>query len=244
MAVQSRNDVTIRRLLLSGEPKVIDNATISQSSAATAGTVTDTTTYAVADQDTLTLSVTVDGGTAQPILFDITVTTALLVAQQLNDQLIGCSSGVVTGQVVITSDTTGVGSSIVITAGTSALTWAAPVDGTGAVAILENTAMVQDPATEEWTAFTDVTATDGTEFPRGVFVGSDISAADLAAADVTGQLIMVGGPITMDEDLVVFQNSIAYDDEITNLNITVRSALISIGLNPEKTEFVSHLENL
>jgi hypothetical protein len=242
-SVQTRTDVTIRRLVLSGEPKSIDDAVFAQASAATAGNVTDTTTYAVADQDGLNFQVTIDGGTAQTITFSGATTTAASVAAQINTQIIGGYAEETGGQVKITSDTVGVGSSVAITAGTSALTWAAPVAGTGGIELAEYTVVAKNPADEKWYPLTDVTATDGTEFPRGVYIGPGISAADLGAADVTDQRVMVNGDITMNEDLLVLQNGIALSDEITNQNITVRSALTSIGLNPEKTEFVPGVEN-
>ena len=66
---------------------------------AAAATITDTTSYAVGDQDTKSFTCTITGGEydgiVQTILFDITVTTALLVAQQINDKLDGGSAGVV-----------------------------------------------------------------------------------------------------------------------------------------------------
>ena len=100
----------------------------------TAGSITDTTTYAVADQDGLTSVVTVDGGTAQTVTFSGSTTTAASVASQMNDQLTGCSVVVTGGQVVITSDSVGVDSSVAVAAGTGALTWAAAVAGAGGLA--------------------------------------------------------------------------------------------------------------
>jgi hypothetical protein len=111
----------------------VGNATCTWDAAQ--ASITDTTTYAVADQDTKTLTFTITGGEydgiAQLVTFDITVTTALLVAQQLNDKLQGCFASVVGGQVKVTTDGAGSGFAIAVTAGTSDLTWAAPVAGTG-----------------------------------------------------------------------------------------------------------------
>lgn len=104
---------------------------------AAAATIVDTTTYPVADQDGLTLSVTLTGGPydgdVQQILFNVTTTTAAVVADQMNAQLDGCSVDVSGGQVRITHDGKGTGMDIAITAGTSALTWAASTTGTGDV---------------------------------------------------------------------------------------------------------------
>lgn len=98
---------------------------------AAAGSITDTTTYPVADQVGLTLSFAIDGGAAQLVTFAAATTTALLVAAEINNQVIGASATVTGGQVVVTSDTQGTGSSVAVTPGTSALTWAAAVAGTG-----------------------------------------------------------------------------------------------------------------
>jgi len=339
MAVQTRTDAEITSLLLSGEAKSIDSATIAQVSAPTEGYVQDTTTYPVATQATKTEKVTVDGGTEQTVTFttaiDIgnvtssnafpvgsqatktekvtidggaeqtvtfvgavttavgcaaemdaqltgcsvtvvggaivitsdstgasssvaigtgttdltwgtpaTVNTAAGIAGQMNAQLTGCSVAVNASQVRVTSDSAGVTSSVAIGTGTATLTWATAVPGTLGVGLEENTVVVMDPATEKWAALTDVTATDGTEFPRGIFIGEDITAAALLAADVDDQLIITGDDCTVDEDLLVFQNSVALSDEITNQNLTVRSALKMIGIDTQKTNYVSQIENL
>jgi hypothetical protein len=98
--------------------------------APTAGTVTDTTTYPVADQDTLTEKVTVDGGSEQTVTFAGATTTAAQVAAQMGAQLTGVTVEVAAGQVKITSNTTGLSSTVAIGTGTCGLTWAAPVNGT------------------------------------------------------------------------------------------------------------------
>lgn len=95
----------------------------------TPGTITDTTTYPVADQDGLTEKVTIDGGTEQTVTFSGAHTTAVQIAASMDAQLTGCSVAVVGGQVVITSDSTGAGSSVAIGTGTCALAWDAPVAG-------------------------------------------------------------------------------------------------------------------
>lgn len=103
---------------------------------AAAATIVDTTSYAVADQDGLTLTVTLTGGpfdgVAQLVTFSGATTTAASVALQMNAQLDGCSVTSAT-QVTITHDGKGTGMDITITAGTSALTWAASTAGTGDV---------------------------------------------------------------------------------------------------------------
>lgn len=107
--------------------------------AGTAASVTDTTSYAVADQDTLALTINIISTArsefnlgAQTITFDGTVTSALHVAAGINDQLKQGHATVTGGQVVITSDELGAGVSIVVDAGDTDLTFDTPVAGTGA----------------------------------------------------------------------------------------------------------------
>lgn len=100
---------------------------------AAAGYIDDTTTYPVADQVGLTFSVTLDGGTAQLITFAATTTTAQQVINEVNNQIVGGYATDQGGQVRIVSDKKGTGSSVAITAGTSALTWGAATAGTGDV---------------------------------------------------------------------------------------------------------------
>lgn len=122
--------------LAAGDTIVLDtdnggNETVTWDAAA--GYDVDTTTYPVADQDGLTLKLKVDGGAEQTVTFSGAHTTAAAIAASINAQAYGCSAAVATGQVKITSDSKGTGSSIEITGGTSALTWAAATAGTGDV---------------------------------------------------------------------------------------------------------------
>jgi hypothetical protein len=95
----------------------------------TAGNVTDTTSYPVADQDGNTEKVTIDGGSEQTVTFSGATTTATHVQTQMAAGLTDCTVTEVGGQVVITSNTTGKDSSVAIGTGTCALTWDTPVAG-------------------------------------------------------------------------------------------------------------------
>jgi hypothetical protein len=121
-----------------GDTIVVDVDNVGNAPAtwdAAAATITDTTTYPVADQDTLTMTITITGGEYDGVLQTVTfarvTTTALLVAEGINDQAKGVSASVTGGQVVLTTDVQGSGAAIATGAGTGALTWAASVDGTG-----------------------------------------------------------------------------------------------------------------
>jgi len=141
----------------------------------TAASITDTTTYAVADQDTKTLEVTItdaDGATVQTATFSGSTTTAAGVAAQLNDQLVGVSVAVVGGQVVITTDEVGEDMEIAITGGTSALTWDTPVDGTGAVADIPDNSRGSFRATTA-SGYTEFGAGTGLKWIRSATIGGD-----------------------------------------------------------------------
>lgn len=121
-------------VLAAGDTIVIDVDNVGNATAtfdAAAGSETDTTSYPVADQDGLTEVFTIDGGTAQTVTFTGAHTTALQIAASINTQLVGASASGASGQVVVTSDTMGTGSSVAIGTGTCALTWAAATAGTG-----------------------------------------------------------------------------------------------------------------
>lgn len=127
-------------LMTAGMTLVVDVDNAGDATAtwdAAAATITDTTTYAVTDQDGLTSIVTLTGGpfsgVAQTVTFSGATTTAASVAAQMNAGLAGCSVAVVGGQVKITHDSKGTGMAIAVAAGTGGLTWDTPVAGTGDV---------------------------------------------------------------------------------------------------------------
>lgn len=132
-------------VFLEGKSEIDGQLTVSVDG--TAASITDTTSYAVADQDGLSLIITVlhaDRPTlnlgAQTVTFPASTTTALLVAAAINNQAKQISATVTGGQVVVTTDDVGEDVSIAITVpGTSpsTLTWDTPVDGTGSYAGVE-----------------------------------------------------------------------------------------------------------
>jgi len=142
----------------------VGNATCTWDAAA--ATITDTTTYAVADQDTLTCIVTLTGGpydgVAQTVLFNAATTTALLVASGINAQVVGCSADGTSGQVVITHDDKGSGMDIAVGAGTGALTWAASAVGTGDAANIRAVTAAEIKTIIELDSTADVNIDTGT----------------------------------------------------------------------------------
>lgn len=112
----------------------------------------------------------------------------------------------------------------------------------GRSAVLANrTLLSRVPGTRKWVPFTDETATDGTEKPQGILMSGPITAAALAAADVTGQVILRVG--RFDAGQIVIENSKTLNTVITSEDVTVADYLIGMGLVPESTQNLSELEN-
>lgn len=241
MDIQARNDVTVTQLQTGGDPRVKDDCTVL-TAAASQATVIDTTTYPVASQNGLYITVAVDGGAAQRVDFTGALTTAAHLIAAINAQITGAYAFADGAQVRITSETWGSWSSVAVDVGTSAMTFTtASASGTGG--LKRGSVMTTNPATNVWQPLTDVTATDGTEAPRGVFVGETIDPHTLAAGNVANQSIAIAGPVEYGSNTIIFHNGVALDDEITNQNITVEGALASIGIFIEAVDFISQLEN-
>ena len=71
--------------------------------------------------------------------------------------------------------------------------------------LLFGTVMAQIAATGLWTPFNSVVGDDGGAVPRGIYLGDDIAAADLADADIEDVPILVGNA-RVNEDLVVWDD--------------------------------------
>jgi hypothetical protein len=122
-AVKSTSDGPFN--LNPGDTVVIDVNDVGNATAtfdATQATITDTTVYPVADQDTKTMTITITGGEydgeVQTITFSGATTTALRVAEEINDQVKGCTATLDGGQVKLVTDGAGTGFDIATGAGT------------------------------------------------------------------------------------------------------------------------------
>jgi len=74
---------------------------------------------------------------------------------------------------------------------------------------LRYTLMAQNATTGKWVPLTSLTAQDGTNTARGIYVGDQIPAAQLAAGDVANCPIVVGGDLTtFDASQLVIENSL------------------------------------
>lgn len=105
------------------------------------------------------------------------------------------------------------------------------------------TVMAQVAASGQWVPWTDEAATDGTALPAGIYVGDEIPAADIAAADVTDVPILKGGaPVIVDEGMLVFEDDADLDTVIGGtaaLSFTGRRALQMVGINVESAVLIS-----
>jgi hypothetical protein len=85
--------------------------------------------------------------------------------------------------------------------------------------LLMNTVMALNATTLLWVPFTSLVETNGESVPRGVYLGSDIPAADLVAGNIVGADILIGDSI-IDEEMLV------WDDDTLNANSIVNPATI------------------
>lgn len=108
------------------------------------------------------------------------------------------------------------------------------------------TLMSYDPTNANWVPFTDETATDGTQFPRGILMAT-LSAAEIAAGDVVDVPILVGSSITVDGEQLVIENSKTLATIINvpaNINVCVRDALVmTAAIYVESVEYPDGYEN-
>jgi len=111
------------------------------------------------------------------------------------------------------------------------------------------TVMAKVAASQKWVPLTSLTATDGSAIAQGIFVGADIPAASLVAGDVTGQPILVGGAVTVDENQITVENSLTLDSVFTEggathyIVVTVRDLLAMRGIFAEDTVDIDEYEN-
>lgn len=100
-------------------------------------------------------------------------------------------------------------------------------------------------AGQEWRAFVDEGAVDGTAIPQGIYTGPAIPAADIVAGDVPDLCVLIADA-WFDENRLIIENSKTLETVITigttDLK-TVRDHLRTIGLIPFETSTSSGGEN-
>ena len=117
-------------------------------------------------------------------------------------------------------------------------------DAGRATDLLAKTLMSYNPTTQKWVPFTDETASDGTQFPKGILVNT-IETAKLVAGDVSDVMIWTGRAI-IDGAQLVIENSLTLDTIVNvpaGLNTSVKDLLKQIGIFTESTVDVDGFEN-
>lgn len=120
-----------------------------------------------------------------------------------------------------------------------------------ATALAPYTLMGKVSATGLWTPFGDISGTDGTAIPAGIYMGDSITAAALVAGNVVNCPILVGGAgVTFDEDQLVIEELVSPPEDLdTILTIdtidqrTIRERLYALGLFAESTMETDAYEN-
>lgn len=127
-------------------------------------------------------------------------------------------------------------------------------DAARAAVLKYGTVMAQVASSKKWVPLTDVAAhATGENVARGIYVGDDIAAATIAAADVTGCPIVVAGyPAIIDSSQLVLENSLTVDTVVSDdpagadngvVNVRrIEDDLARIGIYVEETLDVNVLE--
>lgn len=125
-------------------------------------------------------------------------------------------------------------------------------DAGRATPLVTFTLLSQISATGKWAAFDSlVTVETGISVPRGIYLGDDITAADIVAGDIAQLSVLVGGRgVTYDDARLVIENALtlasvikastAVDNVIVH---QVKDFLESKGLFAESTVDIASFEN-
>lgn len=91
---------------------------------------------------------------------------------------------------------------------------------------------------------TAATIADGENIPVGFYVGDDITAAALVAADVTDLNILVGKSVEIDEDAITLEGSLTLNTIIPSLGMSIRRWLEARGLYIRQTDYYQQYQPL
>jgi hypothetical protein len=117
-------------------------------------------------------------------------------------------------------------------------------DGGRSGAMVKNTLMSYNPTSKKWVPFTDETATNGQQYPRGI-LRATLSEAEIQAGDVLNVPILVRGVI-VDKNQLVIENSKTLDTIINvpaGFNTAVEDYLRMVGIFMKDSEAIGNFEN-
>lgn len=138
----------------------------AQLAGATATAISTTNVAIMSDSAGASSAIDVTGGTATALTWATKTTknTAAGIASELAAQLEGVKVSVVAGQIVLTTDSEGAGSSIAIGTGTTDMTWGSPTAGTGQSGAVEaGTLLARNTSSKKLTVYSDSGSTGENE---------------------------------------------------------------------------------
>lgn len=118
-------------------------------------------------------------------------------------------------------------------------------DAARSAVLAKYTLLSKVAASQKWVPFISETATNGTAIPQGIYLGDDLTAASIAAGDITDVSILVGDAI-VDINQLVIEASKTLNTVITvgiNDLRTVKDHLAARGIFVEDTINISNFEN-
>lgn len=117
-------------------------------------------------------------------------------------------------------------------------------DGGRSTPLLSKTLLAKISFNGKMTPFIDEGATNGTAIPAGIYMGSDIPAADIVAGDITGVVVLLSDAWFDDGKLVIEASKTLDTNIIIGNDVrTVGDRLRSLGLIPVLTESNTDPEN-
>jgi hypothetical protein len=91
---------------------------------------------------------------------------------------------------------------------------------------------------------TPATGMDDVNLPAGIYIGEDITAAAIAAANIPNCPILVGGTATINSTELVFEGGLTLATQIPTLHKPIGDVLLGIGLTPETCIDIAGHENV
>jgi hypothetical protein len=97
-------------------------------------------------------------------------------------------------------------------------------------------------AVGKWGAL-DVSAINGLQFPAGVYLGAEVTAAAIVAADIANSPMLVGAACTVDSSQLVTEGTGITVDTVLSDGQTISEALAKLGIFDESTIAIDNFEN-